>query len=109
MTCPTRTLLVIFTLNTNLKKCLESMFNDVLVVMTIIWFLVFVCFCRGASSTVRRCIEKETGQEFAAKIIDVSDPEDSQGLSILKSSHREVFILRLVAGHNYISKTLQFI
>lgn len=35
---------------------------------------------RGVSSTVRRCIEKETGKEFAAKIIDVSaDLEDSQG------------------------------
>lgn len=35
------------------------------------------------SSTVRRCIEKETGKEFAAKIIDVSaDLEDSQGINL---------------------------
>lgn len=39
---------------------------------------------RGVSSTVRRCIEKETGKEFAAKIIDVSaDLEDSQGECII--------------------------
>ncbi|CAG2168053.1 unnamed protein product [Oppiella nova] len=58
---------------------------------------------RGVSSTVRRCIEKETGREFAAKIIDVSaDLEDSQGLTLREASLREINILRLVAGHPYI-------
>ena len=28
------------------------------------------CFCRGAFSIVRRCIQKSTAQEFAAKIIN---------------------------------------
>lgn len=61
--------------------------------------------CRGVSSTVRRCIEKETGREYAAKIIDVSaDLEDSQGLTIRQATIREISILRLVAGHPYISK-----
>ncbi|KAF2347379.1 Protein kinase domain [Trinorchestia longiramus] len=54
---------------------------------------------RGGCSVVRRCIEKETGQEFAAKIIDMSDATDS---SILEATQREVQILRLVAGHPYI-------
>lgn len=59
---------------------------------------------RGVSSIVRRCIEKETGHEYAAKIIDVSsDPDDSQGFTLLQASHREVAILHLAAGHRYIS------
>jgi serine/threonine protein kinase len=63
---------------------------------------------RGVSSTVRRCIEKETGREFAAKIIDVSaDLEDSQGLTIRQASLREINILRLVAGHPYISESFK--
>lgn len=58
---------------------------------------------RGVSSTVRRCIEKETGKEFAAKIIDVSaDLEDSQGLTLRQATLREISILKLVAGHPYI-------
>lgn len=58
---------------------------------------------KGVSSIVRRCIEKETGYEYAAKIIDVSsDPDDSQGFTLLQASHREVAILHLAAGHPYI-------
>jgi phosphorylase kinase gamma subunit len=58
---------------------------------------------RGVSSTVRRCVEKETGIEYAAKIIDVSaDLEDSQGLTLRQATLREISILKLVAGHPYI-------
>lgn len=52
---------------------------------------------RGISSTVRRCIEKETGIEYAAKIIDISTEPDALG-----STREEVRILRTVAGHPYI-------
>lgn len=52
---------------------------------------------RGISSTVRRCIEKETGVEFAAKIIDLSADGDNKTATM-----EEVRILRLVAGHPYI-------
>lgn len=52
---------------------------------------------RGISSTVRRCIEKETGVEYAAKIIDISADPDT-----LASTNEEIYILRLVAGHPYI-------
>jgi len=48
---------------------------------------------------VRRCIEKETGQEYAAKIIDLSDSSDA---TVLESTQREIEILRRVAGHPYI-------
>lgn len=57
---------------------------------------------RGVSSTVRRCIEKETGREYAAKIIDLSN-EDTNTESIRESTLSEVHILRMVAGHPHIS------
>nr|CAI5823963.1 unnamed protein product [Callosobruchus analis] len=56
---------------------------------------------RGISSTVRRCIEKETGKEYAAKIIDLSSEGVNDG-SILEATNQEVHILRHVAGHPYI-------
>ncbi|XP_044763036.1 phosphorylase b kinase gamma catalytic chain, skeletal muscle/heart isoform isoform X2 [Coccinella septempunctata] len=55
---------------------------------------------RGISSTVRRCIDKETGKEYAAKIIDLST-DNSDGMS-LDATRQEIAILRLVAGHSYI-------
>ena len=91
--------------NMNRKKCLESMVSFPFV------FIICLCFrfvlFRGVSSIVRRCIEKETGFEYAAKIIDVSsDPDDPQGLTLLQASHREISILQLAAGHRFISKNL---
>lgn len=53
---------------------------------------------------MRRCIEKETGVEFAAKIIDLSADECNKDATM-----EEVRILRLVAGHPYISKLNDFI
>lgn len=58
---------------------------------------------RGVSSTVRRCIHKETGQEYAAKIIDISsDTEGSGPTSLYQATKREIEVLRKVAGHPYI-------
>ncbi|KAK7020758.1 Phosphorylase b kinase gamma catalytic chain, skeletal muscle/heart isoform, partial [Halocaridina rubra] len=54
---------------------------------------------RGGCSVVRRCIEKETGQPYAAKIIDLSDSSDE---GVLEATLREIEVLRLVAGHPYI-------
>lgn len=63
---------------------------------------------RGVSSTVRRCVEKDTGKEFAAKIIDISaDVDDSSG-SLRESTIREIATLKLVAGHPYISTYLLY-
>ncbi|KAF2885449.1 hypothetical protein ILUMI_20729 [Ignelater luminosus] len=56
---------------------------------------------KGISSTVRRCIEKETGKEFAAKIIDLSSDSDG-GSSSYEAVKQEISILRHVAGHPYI-------
>lgn len=62
---------------------------------------------RGISSTVRRCIDKETGIEYAAKIIDISsDPDGAGPTSLYHATKREIEVLRKVAGHPYISKWL---
>jgi phosphorylase kinase gamma subunit len=57
---------------------------------------------------VRRCIEKETGVEYAAKIIDLSndshDAGGEGGKTMLEATIEEVHILRMVAGHPYISE-----
>ncbi|XP_033337821.1 phosphorylase kinase gamma isoform X2 [Megalopta genalis] len=57
---------------------------------------------RGISSTVRRCIEKETGVEYAAKIIDISNESNEDGNTMKDATLQEVHILRRVAGHPYI-------
>jgi len=58
---------------------------------------------KGVSSTVRRAVLKETGEEFAVKIIDVSQSlVDSDGLNLREQTLREIEILRLVAGHENI-------
>ncbi|KAL0266607.1 UNVERIFIED_CONTAM: hypothetical protein PYX00_009104 [Menopon gallinae] len=56
---------------------------------------------RGISSTVRRCVEKDTGKEFAAKIIDLSGA-DTDNQNTLELTLQEISILRTVAGHPYI-------
>lgn len=72
---------------------------SVLIVLLILYF-------RGISSTVRRCVEKETGKEYAAKIIDLSqESQDGVDTHIMRDATRqEINILRIVAGHPYISE-----
>lgn len=52
---------------------------------------------------MRRCIEKETGIEYAAKIIDISNETHEDGHTMKDATLQEVQILRRVAGHPYIS------
>lgn len=56
---------------------------------------------RGLSSTVRRCVSRETGLEYAVKIIN-----RSQGNAIEESITAEVEILRSLPEHPNISKGL---
>uniref|UniRef100_U5EP90 phosphorylase kinase n=1 Tax=Corethrella appendiculata TaxID=1370023 RepID=U5EP90_9DIPT len=57
---------------------------------------------RGISSTVRRCIEKETGKEFAAKIIDLGASDVGDTKHMMDATRQEIQILRQVTGHPYI-------
>lgn len=57
---------------------------------------------RGVSSTVRRCVEKETGKEYAAKIIDISSDDETSSVCTKEATLREIQILKIVAGHSYI-------
>lgn len=73
----------------------------------ILFFSFAFSIHRGISSTVRRCIEKETGREFAAKIIDLgADSGDSSSSQMLEATRQEIAILRQVMGHPYISELL---
>lgn len=58
----------------------------------------------GISSIVRRCIEKETGQEFAVKIIDISgEKSDIYEADLTKrDTVREINILKMCNGHDNI-------
>lgn len=50
-------------------------------------------------------MEKETGKEFAAKIIDLSNDSNGigeEGKTMLEATLQEIQILRMVAGHPYI-------
>ncbi|KAG1672666.1 Phosphorylase b kinase gamma catalytic chain, skeletal muscle/heart isoform [Nymphon striatum] len=55
----------------------------------------------GVSSTVRRCIEKDTGLEYAVKIIDLTQ-DSGNPETIRRETLSEISILRSVAGHPYI-------
>jgi phosphorylase kinase gamma subunit len=50
-------------------------------------------------------VEKETGREYACKIMDINgDPSEIEGPAMREATLREIAILRRVAGHPYISK-----
>ncbi|CAI2722603.1 unnamed protein product [Schistosoma spindalis] len=57
----------------------------------------------GASSTVRRCIEKDSKAEFAVKILDLNSGVDTSEV-IRSECMREVTILRKVVDHPNIIK-----
>lgn len=59
---------------------------------------------RGISSVVRRCIDKETGKEYAAKIIDIGAADSNDPQQMLEATRQEINILRQVMGHAYISE-----
>ncbi|CAB3402236.1 unnamed protein product [Caenorhabditis bovis] len=65
---------------------------------------------RGLASTVRRCIEKGSGMQFAVKIVDISTEKqtESEAKRLLNETISEVEILRQLAGHPSIIKIHDF-
>ncbi|XP_077946587.1 peripheral plasma membrane protein CASK isoform X31 [Gasterosteus aculeatus] len=65
------------------------------------------CFCRarGPFSEVRRCINRETGQQFAVKIVDVAQFTSSPGLST-EDLKREASICHMLK-HPHIVELLE--
>ncbi|XP_069136542.1 phosphorylase b kinase gamma catalytic chain, skeletal muscle/heart isoform-like isoform X2 [Argopecten irradians] len=59
---------------------------------------------RGVSSVVRRCVEKETGKEYAVKIIDISTEKQEayQAEQTKQDTIREINILKMCSGHKHI-------
>uniref|UniRef100_A0A158P9G9 General transcription and DNA repair factor IIH helicase subunit XPD n=1 Tax=Angiostrongylus cantonensis TaxID=6313 RepID=A0A158P9G9_ANGCA len=60
---------------------------------------------RGLASTVRKCIEKATGQAFAVKIVDVSTEKQSEheAIRLRQETTSEVEILRQLSEHPSIT------
>ena len=59
---------------------------------------------RGASSVVRLCVEKNTGREYAVKVIDIGgDTNPNSSAEDAKESYdsavKEIQALRTLAGH----------
>ncbi|KRX80017.1 Phosphorylase b kinase gamma catalytic chain, skeletal muscle/heart isoform [Trichinella sp. T6] len=65
---------------------------------------------KGMSSTVRRCIRKSTGKEYAVKIIDVSSEKatEEQARELRETTLREIRILKMMAGHQNIIELRDF-
>ncbi|KAK3083374.1 hypothetical protein FSP39_021016 [Pinctada imbricata] len=57
----------------------------------------------GISSIVRKCVEKDTGKEYAVKIIDISGEKDNYVAEQTKrETIREINILKMCNGHPHI-------
>ena len=67
------------------------------------YFYVFWLF-RGISSCVRRCVHKKSLQEYAVKIIDLTDSKNQISEELRSVTHNEINILKEVSGHAHISK-----
>ncbi|PKU42796.1 peripheral plasma membrane protein cask [Limosa lapponica baueri] len=65
----------------------------------------FRCFIAGPFSVVRRCINRETGQQFAVKIVDVAKFTSSPGLST-EDLKREASICHMLK-HPHIVELLE--
>ena len=56
---------------------------------------------KGISSVVRKCIEKSTGEEYAAKIVEYNSTKERD------QTLKEIEIMKLIGTHPHISKEYQ--
>ena len=62
---------------------------------------------KGLSSVVYICVEKNSGKEFAVKVMDIAqDHINADGMDIVQQIHEEIRLLKLVEGHTFIIKLL---
>lgn len=52
---------------------------------------------------VRKCVEKQTGREYAVKIIDISG-QLPDAAETKETTMKEIELLRMIHGHKYISE-----
>ena len=73
----------------------------------VVFIVIYLMVCdRGVSSTVRKCIEKSTGVEFAVKIIDLTQESDNNELTeqMREETKREIDVLSVCSHHPNISQ-----
>ncbi|GMT19157.1 hypothetical protein PFISCL1PPCAC_10454, partial [Pristionchus fissidentatus] len=65
---------------------------------------------RGLASTVRKCIEKATGKNFAVKIVDITTDKQSEieAIRLREETESEVGLLRELHGHPSIISIYAF-
>jgi len=60
---------------------------------------------KGVSSVVRRCVEKSTNREYAVKIIDLAQEDETNEDNIARmrlATLKEIRLLQMCANHSYI-------
>ena len=63
---------------------------------------------KGLSSTVYVCVDKNSGKEYAVKVMDVSEDHiNADGQNIVQQIHQEIRLLRLVEGHQFIIELVE--
>ena len=62
---------------------------------------------KGLSSVVYGCVDKNSGKEYAVKMMDISqDHINADGMGIIQQIHEEIRLLNLVEGHRFIIKLI---
>ena len=62
---------------------------------------------KGLSSVVYGCVDKNSGKEYAVKMMDISQEHvNADGMGIIQQIHEEIRLLNMVEGHRFIIKLI---